>query len=387
MDDLQFVMEQERKLPITDQCDVLVAGGGVAGVAAALAAARQGASVLLVDANCALGGLATLGLITVYEPLCDGYGNQVIFGVAEELLRLSIQHGYESRYPDAWLDGSDFERLEKRKKQRFAVQYNAQFFALDLERLLLENGVRLLYRTKIYDTVVNDGVITQVLIDNKAGRSAIAAKAFVDATGDADLCWFSGENTALYEKNKLTAWYYYNYDGGYRYFTQNPPNQTVFYNGLTDETEMIIKAHNLIYTDVLRKKAQDSCIMPVTIPTVPQFRMTRRLVGVCEPNLAQAEAGFSDAIGRMGDWHCAAGIYDIPYSSLYGRNIQNLITAGRCVSHQDDMWDLSRVIPVCALTGEAAGVAAALAAATGKGMTDLCLQQIRDRMGYRERGI
>jgi hypothetical protein len=199
------------------------------------------------------------------------------------------------------------------------------------------------------------------------------------------LCWFSGENTALYEKNKLTAWYYFYYDGGYRYFPQNPPHQTVFYNGLTDETDMILKSHDLIYTDVLRKKEKDSCVMPVTIPTLPLFRMTRRLAGVSEPTLAQAEAGYVDAIGRMGDWHCPAGVYDIPYSSLYGKNIQNLITAGRCVSHKDDMWDLSRVIPVCVLTGEAAGVAAAMAAAAGKPMSEVCLQELRDKIGYRDR--
>lgn len=382
MKEIGYVTEQERKIPVTGQYDVLVAGGGVAGVAAALAAARQGASVLLVEANCVLGGLATLGLITVYEPLCDGFGNQVIFGIAEELLRLSIQHGYESRYPDAWLDGND---LEKRKKQRFAVQYNAQFFALDMERLLLKNGVTIRYHSKIYDTIVKNGVLTHVLIDSKAGRTAIGAKAFVDATGDADLCWFAGEDTALYEKNKLTAWYYYHYDGGYRYATQRPENQTVFYDGLHDETDHLLRAHDMVYRDVLRKKAEDPCVMPVTLATLPQFLMTRRLLGVCEPSLVQAEAGFADAIGRMGNWRQPAGVYDIPYSSLYGKKIQNLITAGRCVSHQTDMWDISRVIPVCALTGEAAGVAAALAAAEGKAMGQLSLADIRRRMGYRER--
>lgn len=384
MEILGYVTEPAKKIPVTDCCDVFVAGGGIAGVAAALSAARQGASVLLVDAACALGGLATLGLITVYEPLCDGYGNQVIFGIAEELLRLSIQHGFESRYPDAWLDGND---LEKRKKQRFAVQYNAQLFALDMEQLLLQNGVKILYHSKIYDTVVKDGVIAQVLIDSKAGRSAISAKAFVDATGDADLCWFSGEDTAVYEKNKLTAWYYYYYDGGYRYATQRPVNQTVFYDGLHDETEHLLRAHDMIYTDVLRKKAEDSCVMPVTLPTLPQFLMTRRLAGVCAPTLAQAEEGFADAIGRMGNWRQPAGVYDIPYSSLYGKKIRNLITAGRCVSHETDMWDISRVIPVCALTGEAAGVAAALAAAADKRMGDIPLADIRSRMGYRERSL
>ena len=378
---MKYVTERERKLPVYATCDVLVAGGGVAGVSAALAAARQGANVMLIEANCALGGLGTLGLITVYEPLCDGYGNQVIFGIAEELLRLSIQHGYESRYPDAWLDGED---IEKRKKQRFSVQYNAQFFALDMERLLIANGVTILYRTKVYNTLVKDGRITEVLIDNKAGRSAIRANAFVDATGDADLCHFSGEATELFLKNRMVAWYYYAYNGGYKYYPQGPQGDEKRYNGLDDETEMILKNHNLIYTNVLKKKAEDPSVMPVTIPTIPEVRMTRRLSGVCEPNLEQAEKGFADAIGRMGDWHQPKGVYQIPYSSLYGRNIQNLVTAGRCISQKDDMWDLCRVIPVCSLTGEAAGAAAARVAATNKSFRDVPVSEIRKIIGYRD---
>ena len=379
---MEFVTERERKLPVKYECDVLVAGGGIAGVASALSAARQGAKVMLLDANCALGGLATLGLITVYQPLCDGFGNQVIFGIAEELLRLSIKNGYESRYPDKWLCGGT---KEERTKQRFQVQYNAQLFALDMERLLTENGVTVLYHTKIYDVLTKEGKITEALIDNKAGRCAVRAKAFVDATGDADLCWFSGEETARFEKNKLVAWYYYADSCGYRYFTQNPQNQTRFYNGFEDETEFIMKNHELIYTDVLRRKKEDSSVMPVTIPTLPEFRATRRLKGVSEPSVSEAKAGFSDCIGLMGDWHAATGVYEIPYSSLYGKNIGNLITAGRCISNKDDFWDFTREIPVCALTGETAGAAAAMVAGGIDAFANVPLSVLRKTIGYKGR--
>lgn len=382
MCELNFVTEAEKKVPVKETADVCVAGGGIAGISAALAAARQGAEVLLIESGCTLGGLATLGLITVYEPLCDGFGNQVIFGIAEELLRLSIKHGYEERYPDAWLDGND---PEKRKKQRFQVRFNAQFFAMDLERILLENGVKILYRTKVYDTVVKEGKITEVLIDNKAGRSAVRASAFVDATGDADLCWFSGEDTALYEKNTQTAWYYYYYDGGYRCAATKGKTCDRFYNGLDDETDMIMKTHELIYEDVLSKKEADPCVMPVTLPNLPLILMTRRLKGISEPNLEEAEKGYEDAIGRMGNWRAPKGVYDIPYTSLYGAKIKNLITAGRCVSHKTDMWDISRVIPVCALTGEAAGVAASMVASGIPDMAGVPLAKLRKAIGYRDR--
>ena len=76
--------------------DVLVAGGGLAGVAAAVAAARAGKRVLLLEKSQKLGGLATLGLINLFVPMCNGRGKQIIFGMAEEFLRLSIRNGYIS---------------------------------------------------------------------------------------------------------------------------------------------------------------------------------------------------------------------------------------------------------------------------------------------------
>ena len=94
--------------PIAHTCDVLVCGGGFAGIAAALSAARSGKRVILLEKTYTLGGLGTAGLVTIYLPLCDGMGQQVSFGIAEELFRLSISMGMEPqlemRYPDIWLD-------------------------------------------------------------------------------------------------------------------------------------------------------------------------------------------------------------------------------------------------------------------------------------------
>ena len=91
--------------PVREETDVLVVGGGIAGVAAALAARRAGARVLLLEKQALLGGLATNGLISWYEPLCDGQGHQLIYGLAEELLRLSFRYGDDS-LPEIWKDRS-----------------------------------------------------------------------------------------------------------------------------------------------------------------------------------------------------------------------------------------------------------------------------------------
>ena len=94
--------------PLSEKTDVLVAGGGIAGIAAALSAARKGAKVTLIENQFALGGLATLGLIAIYLPLCDGEGHQVTFGICEELIRLSVKYGSDNGPVTPWIQcGTD----------------------------------------------------------------------------------------------------------------------------------------------------------------------------------------------------------------------------------------------------------------------------------------
>ena len=117
-------------------CDVLVCGGGIAGVSASLAASRQGKKVILLEKQFMLGGLGTSGLVTIYLPLCDGCGRQVSYGIAEELLRLSVSMGFEDKYPDNWLNDTDaFKWTDKDK--RFEAQYNPYLFAILAEQLLI----------------------------------------------------------------------------------------------------------------------------------------------------------------------------------------------------------------------------------------------------------
>ena len=359
--------------PITHDCDVLVAGGGVAGIAAALAAARQGSKVILLEKQFMLGGLATAGLVTIYLPLCDGKGHQVSYGNAEELFHLSIKYGYEAKYPKAWLEGGS---IEEKAKQRFEVRYNAQLFAIAAERLLLEEGVTFLYGTSACSVAMEKDKISAVIVENKSGRTAIKVHSVIDATGDADICAMAGEETALFGPgNILAAWHYYEHGNGYDLsmlgFSEIPEEDRTEetkpliarrFQGVDGEelSEMVQLSHERILEEVVKKQQENPAYMPVTIATIPQIRMTRRIVGRYAMDTADDRKEFEDSVGMISNWKKRGPVYEVPFRALYGSKVKNLITAGRNISSTDAMWDVTRVIPVCAVTGEAAGVAAAL---------------------------
>ncbi|HCX65895.1 MAG TPA: hypothetical protein DHN33_11885, partial [Eubacteriaceae bacterium] len=372
------VMKDENALNVSVDCDVLVVGAGIGGVTAAIAAARNGADVVLLEREYALGGLATLGLITIYLPLCDGKGKQVSFGIAEELLRLSIKYGAEKNYPKAWLENGT---EEERKAKRFITQFNPNLFALEMEKVLLDLNVRIVYGSLATGVVKKDDKIDKVVIENKSGRSAIRVKNVVDASGDSDICKFADAGTALYQpKNGLASWYYYYSKGKVQLKMfgladvlpdrdgQNTDNETVEsignkrYTGVDglELSEMVIQAHQNMYDDILKHKKEDPDYWPVSISSIPLLRMTRRLVGNYTLHDQEMHTPFEDSIGLISDWRKKGPIYEVPYRCLVGPKIKNLLVAGRNVSVTDDMWDITRVIPACAVTGQAAGTAAAM---------------------------
>ena len=88
--------------------------------------------------------------------------------------------------------------------------------------------------------------------------------------------------------------------------------------------------------------------------------MTRRLVGAYTQDIDEVGVTYSDSVGIFPNWKKIGPVYELPFSTLYGKEIKNLAVAGRCISTTDEMWDVTRVIPVCAVSGEAAGAAAAI---------------------------
>ena len=346
--------------------DIAVCGGGFAGIAAALAAAREGKKVILFEKEYLLGGLGTAGLVTIYLPLCDGCGHQVSFGIAEELLRLSITYGAEAMYPGNWLDSDGPRGAEH---HRFMVQYNPHLFAILAEQKLTEEGVDILYGSYVVDTEVEDGRITALHVENKSGRTAYRIRSVVDATGDADVAHFAGAPTATFGRgNVLAGWYYYTNADGYKLQLLGAADN--FQGPITGErftgldgveiSDMVRKSHDFTLRHYLARREQDPAAVLSTISSIPQLRMTRRIVGEYEMTEADDHVRFEDSVGMVGNWKQRGPVYEIPYRALYSGQMRNLITAGRCVSTDDVLWDAMRVIPCCAVTGQAAGTAAAL---------------------------
>ena len=354
-----------------------VGTGNIAGVAAAVAASRHGAKTLLMEKLLALGGLGTVGLISWYEPLCDGKGRQMIGGMGEELIKLAVSSGLDD-LPAAW--GGE-ETYATPTRTRYSTHFSPTFFSLALDRWVLDAGVELVLDSHATYPVMEGNICRGVITENADGRSFYPAKVVIDATGDASIMHRAGvpckegKNYMSYIVHDLTfdkvdedlaankAWAIRNWvNAGSDMYGNGQPEEMPLVSGTSakDVTDYMLTGKRRMLERIKGRDRYSYDIM--SIPTMPQFRTIRHIVGDSDFKAINGNS-VPDSIGHVGDFRMKEqylrNVYDMPLSALYHSNFPNLLAAGRIISSPDhDDWEVARVIPTCALTGEAAGKAA-----------------------------
>lgn len=415
----RFVPLPSDKVPIVDEVDVLVVGGGSAGLAAAVAAARHGALTLLIERFSYTGGLATGGLIILLLTMDDGAGKQAVGGICQEIVE-RMERRDAVYYPPRpeWNDPNPALVEHYRRwglvwgsgphRVRYSVAFQPQHFIFAADDMLRESGARVLYQTWACEPVVENGTIRAVVIQNKAGRQAIAARVFIDATGDGDLFAAAGEE---YELERVHPWLWFlmsgahdldaAFEAGHGLFFHSPGADKVLvpWGGdarvrrkidATDPVEVsesLAECRLLVREEAARLIDSTPGFEHASVSLMAdQLGITesRRLLGEYVLSRDDLNADFDDVIARTGHWTKYDCVYSIPYRSLLPRQLDNLLVAGRCISADHRAHHATKEIPPCMATGEAAGTAAAMAVQMDVGVKTLDAGALQQRL--REHG-
>ena len=365
-------------VPKISETDVLVVGAGPAGCCAAIAAARLGVKVTLVERYGHFGGLATGGLvlhILGHWTKQNGEKVQVVQGIGEEMMQRleAMPYGIINREhgKNATLDAEAYKYL--------------------LVEMITEANIEVFLHSWCCDAIMADSpdpktgnpIVRGAIVQTKSGPQAIVAKQVVDTTGDGDVFFAAGAIHTQREYDIGLVSRIGNLD------RVNPPEGTKRPRHLGDASpvpgvnwvnmagpsldgcdprvlsELELKHRKQIWKQVEEVRSTPGYENVYLMETAPQIgvRITRVIEGVETLTLENAKAGktYDDCVGVGGAWGGDHIGWQIPYGSLLPKNVENIITAGRSISAEPLMSDLVRVYPNCWASGHSAGVAAAVA--------------------------
>jgi hypothetical protein len=401
-------------------CDVLVVGGGPSGTAAAVAAARCGAEVILLERNNHLGGLSTGGLVIWIDRMTDWTGQQVIRGIANDLLDRLPKDALAG--PPRGLWGNADAATAAYWKERTAAYHgivtwsptiDPEHLKLVSQELVLQHNVHLIFHAWGAMPLLQDGAVAGVIFESKEGRKAIRAAVTVDCTGDGDIFHRAGAasysdidtrdihhciNTAwLFGGVDMRAWIDFKTGQPEAYAAlmdrgraacgglfERPfvswRNDVALFMGprlagysavdVEDLTEVDIRSHRLMaaHLGVYRAHAPgfEAAFLMLSAPQIG-VRHARRLVGVERVTREDWTSGVArpDEIGVSPSLSPKYPVVSVPYGALVPAGLDGLLVAGRAVSCDATSHSFLREVPQCWMTGQAAGVAAALAAGAG----------------------
>ncbi|MFB3882237.1 MAG: FAD-dependent oxidoreductase [Armatimonadota bacterium] len=384
--------EPARDIAVARTADVLIVGGGPAGLAAAIASARAGARTLLIEQFGYLGGTATASLMACI----NGFRNQVepdttqtVRGIAEEIV----------------LQLKDMGGLGKSPYQQKAypttpgkLEYS---YAVDTEKLkyvtlklCVEAGVELLLHTWFCDAIADAGVVKGVIAENKSGRQALMAKVVVDASGDADVAARAGApfwQTRRDEAIRLNDGLMYriefgptrpegifNCDFGTDAVVWGPAVGPIDGTDAEELSRAEVEARLRVYEDFARKQKEHPELAEAKVVETPPLlgiRQTRFVEGEYKLTAGDAISGrrFDDVVAISScpiihyygyRRYLEHEGYDIPYRCLVPLKVDGLLIAGRSISSEQQPYESHRAMAPIMAIGQAAGAAAALCSQT-----------------------
>ncbi len=430
--DLETYAEPARSLRVAGRADVVVVGGGPAGFSAAVAAAREGASVCLIERYPYLGGLASGGMVLVLDDMCAG-AEITVRGLCAELVErmrvrgLAIyppepERGHDPAMFRKWSRWGlfDFNTRTKPHPICYAVAFDPDGWKHASDDMVQEAGIDLRLHSAFAGSIVRDGNIEGVIVESKQGREAIMGSVIIDATGDLDVAASAG---AAYSEGAYMVTTVFRLGGvdtdeAERFQFEEPerhaeldlearrviggswdywwlktplpgivwcncPHMTGL-DGLkvADLTRAEFEGRRRIHAMVEHARAKlpgfSNCYV-VDIAPQTGVRQTRMLEGeyVVTKSDVTGRVHFHDSIARGRDYYT-------PYRALLPRQLDGLLVAGRHYSATPQAQKISREIPPCMAMGEAAGIAASLALSSGSEVRNVDVVALQRRL--RERG-
>ena len=421
-----------KQIPITAKPDVLVCGAGLAGIGAAVSAARGGAKTMVVERNGFAGGFFTAIVGSAFDGFVDERtGRPVVGGIVFEMLErmgvIESGQGSELRYN---VNG-DLSFVEMHP-DRVIPRCDPERFKRAADAILEEAGVQVLFHTQVADVVAQDGHIDAVIVSNKAGLVAVRPKVVIDCTGDGDVSAWAGvpfekaealqpmslhfriaylepsfdlrrrcaavlkEANERGELERYAGPYPATFSGRDVYFnaTRYPGDNT----DPVDWTAAEIQGRKdawIMFENWQRELDEFKDAYFMTSGPVAGARESRRIVGdytLTEGDVVEGRAQ-DDAV-VIGAWridqHPAHQVgyhdipwtppYHIPYRTLLPEGCDNLLVAGRCHSATSAALASSRVTATAMGMGQAAGIAAALSAGRKKTPREVTVADLQDRI-------
>ena len=384
------VTEPQRKTPVVGEADVVIVGGGPAGLAAAIASARVGASTVLIEQFGYLGGTATASLmanINGFRNQVEPDSTQTVRGIAEEIvLKLRDMDGLgKSPYKQ-----KDYPTLPGQLAYSYAV--DSEKFKYLTMKMCVDAGVVLMLHSFFSMPVMEGERVTGVVVENKSGRQAVMGKIVIDASGDGDVAARAGCDywQVHHDEDKRLG------DGmmyriGFGRTRPDAPYACDFGNtsivwgpgaALIDGTDAAelsqaeVDTRLAVFEDFAKKQESNPALADAKVVETPPLlgiRQTRFIEGEYKLTAEDALEGhrFDDVIAISScpvihyygyRRYLEHEGYDIPYRCLVPKKVDGLLIAGRCISSEQQPYESHRaMVPIMAI-GQAAGVAAALCA-------------------------